>query len=290
MRGDHLIIDCGAYRHHAIDCGDGTVVHFPGPIIEKITLSVRVDTYDNFAQGKTVRIREYGQRLDRDETVRRALAMVGLTGYDLIMNNCEHLASSCVTGEPESRQVERAVAGTGTVVAALVAAGYSRDLLEGIGSVKDLSGPGVMSALRRSGELVDGGVVAGLYLLGLVPASAGVACVFFATKDKPHLTERERRARSVARVVAIIAAAATGLVEIQMLSSLGTVKGLSASGIASGLAQVGSLSGGGMVAGSGLLVAAPALVVGTVGWLAYQLALRYFAEDGLPELAPPAAA
>jgi Na+-transporting NADH:ubiquinone oxidoreductase subunit NqrD len=290
MRGDHLIVDCGVYRHHAIDCGDGAVVHFPGPIVEKISLSIRVDTYERFAKGRTVRIREYGQRLNPDETVRRALAMVGLTGYDLITNNCEHLASSCVTGEPESRQVERAVAGTGAVIAALAASGYSHDLLKSIGSVRDLSAAGIMSGLRQSGELVDGGVLAGLYLLGLVPASAGVACVFFATKAKPHLTERERRARAIARVVAIIASAATGLVEIQILSSLGTVKGLSAPGIASGLAAVGRLNDGGMVAGTGLLVAAPALVVGTAAWLAYQFTLRWLAEDGHVELPPPAPA
>jgi hypothetical protein len=27
-KGDHIYINCGAFTHHGIDCGDGTVIHY----------------------------------------------------------------------------------------------------------------------------------------------------------------------------------------------------------------------------------------------------------------------
>jgi hypothetical protein len=275
MRGDHLIVDRGMYRHHAIDCGDGKVVHFSGSKNEKVSVSVRLDTYENFARARTVLVRGYGLRLDPDETIRLGKALIGVSGYDLISNNCEHLVSSCITGVPESRQVERAAACTGSFVAIMAANHLSGDVLTRVGSVKGLSGPGVMSAMAQIGGLVDGGAVEGLYLLGLIPATASVAGVFYATKNKPHLTDNERRARLAARIAAIAGATLTGLLEIQLLSAIGGVKGLSGPGIASGLSTVGSSSDGGMVAGAGVLVAAPAAMAALFGWFAYQVAIRW---------------
>ena len=284
MRGDHLVVDRGLYRHHAIDRGDGTVVHFAGPSQDKVLVAVRVDTFEDFASGGTVWVRVYGQRLDPDETVRRAESMLGGTGYHLVSNNCEHLASWCVTGTAESRQVERVSATGGIATVALVASLGCADVLATVGSVGGVSGPGVMSALATVGRVVGGGAVQGLFLLGLVPGLLGTVAVLYATRDKPCLTGEERRARTIARYAAVIGGVSTGTVGVGVVSAAGTVAGLSGAGIASGLAAVGSLAGAGMVAGVGLLVAAPAIAAGLLGWLAYRIALWWLARPSAPGL------
>lgn len=284
MRGDHLVVDRGLYRHHAVDRGDGTVVHFAGPGKEKTLASVRVDTFQDFASGGTVWVRVYGQRLDPEETVRRAEAMVGTSGYDLVSNNCEHLASWCVTGVAESRQVERVSAVGGTATVALVASVGCADVLATIGSVSGVSGPGVMSALATVGRVVGGGAVQGLYILGLLPGLFGTIAVLYATRDKPCLTDEERRARGVARYAAGVGGVATGIAGVGIVSAAGAVAGLSGAGIASGLAAIGSLAGGGMVAGAGLLIAAPAVAAGLLAWLAYRIAL-WWLTPSMPQLA-----
>jgi hypothetical protein len=199
--------------------------------------------------------------------------MLGMTGYHLITNNCEHLASWCVTGTAESRQVERVSASGGMATVALVAGIGCADVLATVGSVSGLSGPGVMSALAAVGRIGGGGTVQGLYLLGLVPGLLGTVAVLYAVRDKPYLTDEELQARSVARCAAGLGGVATGIAGIGIVSAAGGVAGLSGAGIASGLAAVGSLGGGGMVAGAGVLIAAPAIAAGLLGWLAYRIAI-----------------
>jgi hypothetical protein len=285
MRGDHLVVDRGIYWHHGVDLGNGTIVHFAGPGKDKTLASIRVDTFQDFASGTTVRVRNYGQRLDPEETVRRAESLVGATGYHLVSKNCEHLASWCVTGVAESRQVERVSAATGTATVALLASAGCADVLATIGSVGGLSGPGVMSALATMGHVAGGGAVRGLYLFGLVPGLLGTVAVVYATRDKPCLTDEERRARSTARFGAGIGGIATGIAAVGVVSAAGTVAGLSGAGITSGLAAIDSIAGGGMVAGAGVLVAAPALVAGLLGWFVYRLALYWMTAPAGPRLA-----
>jgi len=288
MRGDHLLIDRGPYWHHAIDRGDGTVVHFAGSVKQKTFAYVRIDTYEVFVGGNyisSVVTREYGQRLDREETVRRAEAMVGNSGYNLFTNNCEHLASWCVTGEPESRQVEQYTAVGGVTVITVGSGILIRDLLHAFGKISGLSGPGVLSALSATGQLVGGGAVAGLYLLGLVPAGLGVSVVFFVARDKHHLTDRERHARAVARHVGLFTALLSGVVAIGVLSAAGKTKGLSGAGISSGLASIGNAVGsGGMVSGASVLVAAPVVATGVFSALAYELMMRWQIRSSVPAL------
>ena len=52
-----------------------------------------------------VHVVAYSSRLSADETVQRAMALVGRRGYDLLFDNCEHFAVWCVKGSEESRQV-----------------------------------------------------------------------------------------------------------------------------------------------------------------------------------------
>ena len=80
-------------------------------------------------------------------------------------------------------------------------------------------------------------------------------------KDYPGMTEGAATA---------FGAVVGGGGSMMALSSLGSVAGLSAPGITSGLAAAGSIVGGGMVAGIGVL-AAPVAILGVTG---YALAKR----------------
>jgi hypothetical protein len=288
MRGDHLQIWRGAFWHHAVDLGKGIVVHFAGPVKDKVSARVRYDAFEEFVGNGSVDdvvVREYGARLDREETVRRAEAMVGKSDYNLFTNNCEHLASWCVTGERESRQVEQYSMSSGVTVVLVGTSVLTPKLLDSAGKMTGVSGPGVLSALASTGSLVGGGAVAGLYFLGLVTAGLSTAAVFYVARDKPHLTDVERRARAVARGTGLVTALLIGVILIEVLSSSGKVKGLSGPGISSGLATIGdSMGSGGMVSGATVLVATPVMAVTVLSTLAYELTKWWQIRTALPVL------
>lgn len=75
-------------------------------------------------------------------------------------------------------------------------------------------------------------------------------------RDYPGITEG---------LATALGASAGGAGSLFALSTFGTVAGLSAPGITSGLAAAGALVGGGMVAGIGVL-AAPVAVLGVAGY------------------------
>ncbi len=93
----------GLYRHHGIDCGDGTVIHYrkPSETIERTTL-------ETFSKGNPVYVADYGEGFGYipNVVVERAESRLGERKYNLLFNNCEHFASWCKTGVSESQQVK----------------------------------------------------------------------------------------------------------------------------------------------------------------------------------------
>jgi len=133
-RGDRLRVErrlAGStvvYMHHGIDVGDGTVVHarpddFRSPLaggrVERTSLA-------EFAGGGTVLVTtEPPAVYPPDEVAARALEHVGREGYCPVVDNCEHFATWCATGERASRQVDIVLArisGAAARVAAVVSA------------------------------------------------------------------------------------------------------------------------------------------------------------------------
>lgn len=118
-RGDHFFVwrRCKGipFQHHAIDLGDGTVIHFTdgaggvaGPVgnfdeFRVCRTSMSVVTRDGRDRVHWV---EHRDRLSADETEARAMELLGRRGYDLLFDNCEHFAVWCVCGAEESRQVQ----------------------------------------------------------------------------------------------------------------------------------------------------------------------------------------
>jgi len=112
------------YRHHGIDLGDGTVVHarphdfrrpFGGGVVVRTSR-------EEFADGQAVElVLDPPPAFPPEEIVARATAHVGREGYCPVIDNCEHFASWCATGQRRSRQVEAVIRGV-TAVAATTAA------------------------------------------------------------------------------------------------------------------------------------------------------------------------
>ena len=107
-RGDQIYVDReflkqdGVYKHHGIDCGDGTVIHYrkPSEIVERTSL-------DTFSRGNLIYVKEYtkGFCFVPEVVVERAEKRLGEDKYNLLFNNCEHFATWCKTGINYSKQV-----------------------------------------------------------------------------------------------------------------------------------------------------------------------------------------
>ncbi|NJK36623.1 MAG: NC domain-containing protein [Oscillatoriales cyanobacterium RM1_1_9] len=91
----------GVYEHHGVDCGDGTVIHYrkPSETVERTSI-------ETFARGNRLYTREYAFRYIPDTAIRRAESRLGERKYNLLVNNCEHFATWCVTGVSDSRQIQ----------------------------------------------------------------------------------------------------------------------------------------------------------------------------------------
>jgi hypothetical protein len=138
-KGDHIYVNRfgGAYSHHGIDCGDGTVVHYTSDHWLGMR-SVQHTDIDKFTRGDEIQVRDYdsfyeamrnpdfqqsasiafsrmlnfSQGIDLNEldisadaVVERALSRVGEGQFHWIFNNCEHFATWCKTGIFNSEQV-----------------------------------------------------------------------------------------------------------------------------------------------------------------------------------------
>ncbi|WP_051551340.1 lecithin retinol acyltransferase family protein [Nocardioides sp. URHA0020] len=120
-RGDHVFVRRGLrYSHHGIDGGDDTVIHYAGP--RGRDRCIARTSMAEFAAGGTVQVRSYQQRLSPDDTMRHAESRLGVAGYRLFRNNCEHFAAWSCTGRAASSQVRRWAFGAHGAVASVVAA------------------------------------------------------------------------------------------------------------------------------------------------------------------------
>lgn len=130
-KGDHLYVSRGAYFHHGIDCGDGTVIHYREG--EAITRSA----FPTFALGETVHVKPYPVSDPANVVVARAESRLGERDYHLVFNNCEHFVNWCKTGQHRSDQVN-------TVVAATAAGGLVGGvLLGGVFAVPAIAAAGI---------------------------------------------------------------------------------------------------------------------------------------------------
>ena len=190
----------------------------------------------------------------------------------LIWNNCEHFARWCKTGEHESEQVNVAVGGAGSASTAVtVRRGFDHRCSSGHRGLGYPAAAGTMSGLATVGALVGGGAVAGIGLIGAAPATVATVAMQVVLRDDDNLSCEERGARNVGRI-ASAGGAAVGTPVLLASFRAGSVAGLSAAGITSGIAAIRGVVGGGMAAGLVITTAAPAVSAGALGYGVYRFA------------------
>jgi hypothetical protein len=278
-RGDHIYVYRDAfkgvrvgrtlYTHHAIDMGDETVIEFVSDTDAKRDSVIVRRQLDDFAQSGRVGVREYGRRFDGETAATRAESMLGTAGYDFFTNNCEHFASWCVTGQLSSSQIENGVASAGLATTTAVAPAVGVELVGTFGSAAVRSGPNVMSGLSAIGGTAVGGIAVLGGASGLI--ATGVMCRALA--DKPTLPTAQREARQAGRQASLGGAVLGTGAAVYAVGAMG-VPGFSGAGISSGLAALGSLTGGGMVRGLSTTVIIPALFAVLLGYLIYRHTLH----------------
>lgn len=273
-RGEHIFVHRLGYTHHAIDVGDGTVVHYTGEVGQKKNAAVRQTPIDEFAQNCEIHVQAYGACDSADVTLERATGRIGEARYNLLFNNCEHFATWCKTGAHKSGQVDGATAsGAGAVTAGTaVAAGLGA--VSATGAVAGLSASGIMSGLATIGSVVGAGAVAGIAVVGAGPAAVTTVAMSHVLKDDPILHEKEREARRAGRYATVAGGVGGTAAAVGAVSAAG-VTGLSAAGITSGLAAIGATVGGGMAAGVAITAAAPAVAAAAAGYGGYRLWKRW---------------
>ncbi len=270
-KGDHIYVNYGAFTHHGIDCGDGTVIHYTKT--EEYKCIISSTSWDSFVLGTSVRLMEYSMCDVPEVVIQRAQNRLGENAYNLFGNNCEHFARWCKTGIHMSEQVDRAEACAG-------GAGGSTSTAMAIGAVAVAtvpagvaitSGAGIMSGLATVGVAVGGGALAGIGVIGAAPAVAATMGMNQLLRDDEYLTDDERMAREMGRNATTVGAVAGTAGVVGAVAVAGSVAGVSAAGITSGLAAIGGVVGGGMAAGVVIAAAAPVAAAAGLGLGVYHL-------------------
>lgn len=113
--GAHLRVKVGNFYHHGIYVGNNQVVQFGHPTdfsAEANDVRVLLSPIEDFSNGSQfVEVRQYSRKerktlLANDTVVSNALSRVGEGNYDVLHNNCEHLANWCTFGVAFSEQVD----------------------------------------------------------------------------------------------------------------------------------------------------------------------------------------
>ena len=223
-KGDHLIVRRGWYTHHAIDIGDGYVVHYGRGLSDGVTASVHVTSGERFSKGRPIEVHSSLTSYDEDEIALRALHCVGEQKYHILWNNCEHFVNWCRTGKRESPQVdwfiENASDVVSKVVVSVVTTGAARLAVKASAKLStkaasraattpwliaadaaQLIAESTASALgrdkneaRRTGQAVGAGASAGIGALTAGPVGAAIAVGIWAMGEVggKALSSRER--------------------------------------------------------------------------------------------------
>jgi hypothetical protein len=262
--GDHVFVRLPKFEHHGIDTGH-SIIHYGGDGW------VRETSYEGFTGERAMQTKEYGSYDDADVVLERIESMIGRhEPFNLLFNNCEGFAYWAKTGRKFSEQAHGAISGAGGTAAVAASVGVGVGAVIGGGVLAGTSGASLMSGLAAIGAAVGAGAAAGIAVVGGAPAALTAATVGVVLHDDEHFTQEERAARHAGRVASAASAIGATGGAVGAVAACGTV-GLSAAGITSGLAAIGAIVGGGMMAGIVVCTVAPAVVAGVAGVGCYRL-------------------
>lgn len=116
VRGDMVRVKAGELYHFGVYVSDEEVIQF-GPIPSRRAsmpdsqLKVLSSNMDDFLEGGALEVAEFDWReklthRNADEAVDFARSRIGMGGYHILYNNCEHFAYECVTGQRVCHQTD----------------------------------------------------------------------------------------------------------------------------------------------------------------------------------------
>lgn len=97
------------YYHWFVEGYGDTAIHFAGSPKDKSCASVKVSPIAEVLNGEEKVVVQAAAPAEARLIVGRATGNVGLAGYNLAFNNCEHFAKYCATGYHTSAQFNRAL-------------------------------------------------------------------------------------------------------------------------------------------------------------------------------------
>ncbi len=114
--GDMIRVESGTIYHFGVYVSDDEVIQFGLAPSQRATIrdsevEVVATDIDQFLAGGFLEVceldrKERKQRRKPKETVEFARSKLGMRGYNIIYNNCEHFANECVLGQRICRQAE----------------------------------------------------------------------------------------------------------------------------------------------------------------------------------------
>lgn len=105
--------------HHAVFIGNSNIVHFNGGhnTNNLMEASVVCESLENFVKSAEKRnspvfCHIHSNASNSDVIKKRCQEMIGKKNYNILSNNCEHLANYCITGNRKCYQIEKFVEDT----------------------------------------------------------------------------------------------------------------------------------------------------------------------------------
>ena len=130
-KGDHIKFKRGIYYHHAVvvdvyvDTNSYKVIHFTGEKRSDTPAEIKEEIL-KFKIGEIIRIRYRYGRLSKRITVKRAYDLLNIQEtstraiiFNILVNNCEHFATWCITGEAKSVQVNKGLAPIAPIISSI---------------------------------------------------------------------------------------------------------------------------------------------------------------------------
>ncbi len=113
--GAHIRVKTNGYYHHGIYIGNNEVVQFglPNDLSKSFDeIEVLKSPIEDFSNNLfSIEVYSYSkkelkQKFPDKIIVDNALSHVGERGYNILTNNCEHLANLCIFGSKKSNQID----------------------------------------------------------------------------------------------------------------------------------------------------------------------------------------
>jgi hypothetical protein len=102
IRDDRSFLTYG-YHHYGIYSGNKNVIHFSDGIVKEESIDEFCSSFLDYID--VIGFSEkYIEDISQEESLVRAKSLIGMKGYDLLENNCEHFAVWCRTGQAVSSQ------------------------------------------------------------------------------------------------------------------------------------------------------------------------------------------